>query len=121
MGTLKELIDKYPEDYKPVYEGPLLYIIRNHGNDYNIHNRSILGVFTSAELAQKAIIKAKERQKRAGVNVNMEVKVVIPNTSMYHGCSAYHINHLIDDPKSFEIAVRSWFQWKFILKHEQIL
>lgn len=38
MGVLSELIDKYPEDYRSEYEGPLLYIIRNHGNDYDRNN-----------------------------------------------------------------------------------
>ena len=115
MATLRELIDKYPEDYRPVYEGDLLYIIRNLGNDCNIHDRSILGVFTSPESARNAIIDAKKRQERAGVKINMELKTVIPNTSMYHCCSAYNIKHLIDDPKSFEIAVRSWSNWEYIL------
>lgn len=118
--ALSELINEYPENYKPVYTGELLYIIRNHGNDFDKNNRSILGIFTSPETAQKAILNAKERQKNAGVHANMEVKVVIPNTSMYHGCSAYRINDLIEDPKSFETAVRAWYNWPFILKHEYI-
>ena len=117
---LKELIEKYPEKYKPVYTGELLYIIRNNGNDFDKTNRSILGVFTSPETAQKAILDAKERQKNVGVYANMEIKVVIPNTSMYHGCSAYRINYLIEDPKSFEIAVRAWYNWPFIAQHYHI-
>lgn len=117
MNALKTIIERNPENYKPVYTGELLYIIRNHGNDFDSNNRSILGVFNSPETAQKAILDAKQRQKNAGVYANMEVKVVIPNTSMYHGCSAYHINYLIEDPKSFEIAVRAWYNWPFIVQH----
>lgn len=118
--VLKNLIQKYPESYKPVYTGDLLYIIRNHGNSHDEHNRSILGVFTTPKMAQKAILSIKERQKDAGVSANLEVKVVIPNTSTYHGCSAYHINYLIEDPESFEICVRSWNSWKYILRNERI-
>lgn len=118
--TLAEQIAKWPEGYKPVYTGELLYIIRNHGNNFDENNRSILGVFTTPQHAQKAILSIKERQKNAGVRANLEVKVVIPNTSAYHGCSAYNIQNLIEDPKSFEIAVRSWFQWTYILQNERI-
>lgn len=120
MSTLKTIIERNPENYKPIYTGELLYIIRNHGNDFDENNRSILGVFNSPEIAQKAILDAKERQKNAGVSANMEVKVVIPNTSMYYGCSAYHINDLIEDPKSFEIAVRAWYNWPFIAQNYHI-
>lgn len=118
--SLKELIEKYPENYKPVYTGGLLYIIRNHGNDFDENNRSILGVFTSPKIAQKAILNAKERQKNAGACANLEVKVVIPNTSMYHGCSAYRIENLIEDPKSFETAIRAWYNWPFIVQHYHV-
>ena len=118
--TLSELINKYPEKYKPVYTGELLYIIRNHGNDFDKNNRSILGVFTTPQMAQKAIFEIKKRQRVAGVSANLEIKVVIPNTSAYYGCSAYHINYLIEDPASFEIAVRSWNSWKYILQNERI-
>lgn len=118
--TLKEQIQKWPEKYKPVYTDELLYIIRNHGNNFDKNNRSILGVFTTPQKAQKAILSIKERQEKAGVKANLEVKVVIPNTSAYYGCSAYHINYLIKDPESFEICVRSWDSWKYILQNERI-
>lgn len=112
--SLSEFIKKYPEDFKPVYTGELLYIVRNHGNSHDRHNRSILGVFTTPQMAQKAILKQKEKWNDE-TNAQLEVKVVIPNTSAYLGCSAYHINDLIEDPKAFEIAVRAWSTWNYIL------
>ena len=117
--ALSELINEYPENYKPVYTGELMYIIRNHGNNYDKHNRSILGVFTTPQMAQKAILKQKEKWNDE-VNAQLEVKVIIPNTSAYLGCSAYHINDLIKDPESFEIAVRAWETWNFILEKAKI-
>lgn len=108
----------------------LLYIVRNSEKN----NHSILGVYTSAATAKKAIeynekllldpnngdrfyrhgdIKAYEAKKR-GEEVNYvpykEVKVVFANGIQYRGCSAYSIELLLNNPKEFEKKVKEWFE-----------
>ena len=113
---MKKLENKF--ETKKVYTGQLLYIIRNNGNSEDRRNKSILGVFTSPQEAKEAVEVAKEIQARANVSTCMEVKVVIPGLSMYHGCSAYSLQQLLDDPFTFEQKVREWFMWeKFIERH----
>lgn len=113
---MKKLENKF--ETKKVYTGQLLYIIRNNGNSEDRHNKSILGVFNSPQEAKEAVEVAKTLQERAHVSTNMEVKVVIPGLSMYHGCSAYSLQQLLDDPFEFEQKVREWFMWeKFITLH----
>lgn len=113
---MKKLENKF--ETKKVYTGQLLYIIRNNGNSEDRHNKSILGVFNSPQEAKEAVEVAKTLQERAHVSTNMEVKVVIPGLSMYHGCSAYSLQQLLDDPFAFEQKVREWFMWeKFITLH----
>ena len=104
----------------------LLYIIRN--NEKN--NHSILGVYTSAKAAKKAIeyneklllegdfrryeelSREERREARAGsidYIPRKEVKVVLANGLQYRGCSAYPIELLLEDPEQFEKSVKEWF------------
>lgn len=113
---MKKLENKF--EMKRVYTGPLLYIVRNNGSSEDRRNKSILGVFTSPQEVKEAVEVAKKIQERAHVSTNMEVKVTIPGLSMYHGCSAYSLQQLLDDPFEFEQKVREWFMWeKFITLH----
>lgn len=113
---MKKLENKF--ETKKVYAGQLLYIVRNNGTSEDRRNKSILGVFTSPQEVKDAVELAKELQKRANVEAYMEVKVVIPGLSMYHGCSAFSLQQLLDDPFTFEQKVREWFMWeKFIERH----
>lgn len=105
---------------KRIYTGSLLYIVRNRGNSQDKNNRSILGIFTSAKEAKDAIVLAKDIQKANNVSANMEVKVVIPNLSMYHGCSAFPISMLLEDPDRYEQEVREWQMWfTFVELHNE--
>ena len=106
----------------------LLYIVRNNERD----NHSILGVYTSAKAAKKAIeynekrllengyhkhgtFKAREvrEAEKRGELIKFipykEVKIVPTNGLNYHGCSAYPIELLLEDPEEFEIKVKEWF------------
>lgn len=91
-------------------EDTLLYIIRNNGNSYDKNNQSILGVYTTPQLAKKAI---EEQRKLFTENswANFDVKVVMPNQTGYVGCSAFRVQELIDDPEGFEKKVREWYMW----------
>lgn len=110
----------YLFEIKRVYTGPLLYIVRNNGNSQDENNRSILGIFTTAKEAKDAIVLAKDIQKANNVSANMEIKVVIPNLSMYYGCSAFPISMLLDDPYRYEQEVREWQTWStFIELHNE--
>lgn len=113
---MKKLENKF--ETKKVYAGPLLYIVRNNGNSEDRRNRSILGVFASPQEVKEAVELAKKLQQRAHVEAYMGVKVVIPGLSMYHGCSAYPLQQLLNDPFTFEQKVREWYMWeRFIELH----
>lgn len=105
----------------------LLYIIRNCEKN----NKSILGVYTSAMSAKKAIeynerllleedfrryeelSREERREARAGsidYIPRKEVKVVPVNGIQYRGCSAYPIELLLDNPEEFEKEVKEWFE-----------
>jgi hypothetical protein len=112
---MKKLENKF--ETKKVYTGQLLYIVRNNGNSEDRHNKSILGVFTTPQEAKEAVEVAKEIQTRANGEACMEVKVVIPGLSMYHGCSAFSLQQLLDDPFAFEQKVREWTMWERFISH----
>lgn len=110
---MRKLENKF--ETKKVYAGPLLYIVRNNGDSKNENNKSILGVFNSPQEVKEAVEVAKELQKRAHIEVYMEVKVVIPGLSMYYGCSAYSLQQLLDNPCAFEQKVREWCMWEQLI------
>ena len=77
-----------------------LYIIRNNGNSHDENNRSILGVYTTPQLAKKAIELQKELFTKDNY-ANFDVKVVMPNQTGYVGCSAFRVQELLDNPETF--------------------
>ena len=91
----------------------LLYVIRNHGNSQDKNNRSILGVFSSAEKAAKATRKQMKIVEQSGAKIYPEVKVCRMNLSGYFGCSAFSIQELLDDPKGFAQKAHSWSGWEY--------
>lgn len=91
----------------------LLYVIRSHGDSQDKNNRSILGVFSSAEKAAKAVKKQMKIVEQSGHKIYPEVKVCRLNLSGYFGCSAFSIKELLDNPKEFSKKVHSWFGWEW--------
>lgn len=119
----------------------LLYIIRNCEKN----NHSILGVYTSAKAAKKAIeynekilldlkfggdkfykhgdpeaYKAKKRGEKVNYVPYKEVKVVPANGIQYRGCSAYSIELLLENPEKFERKVENWFEGMFSTWRETV-
>lgn len=98
------------------YNGPLLYIVRNCGDSTNSHNRSILGVFTSPEEAREGITIAREKIEDKVQKENLQVRIVIPNTTMYLGCNEQDVEDLRRNPVYFEQQVRLKDFWKHVVK-----
>lgn len=90
----------------------LLFVVRNHGNSVDVYNRSILGVFSSAEKAAEATKRQMKIAKKGGHEIYPEVKVCRLNLGGYMGCSAFSIKEMLEDPKAFTKKVREWSTWQ---------
>lgn len=98
------------------YTGPLLYIVRNGGDSTNPHNSSIVGVFTTPEDAREGIVIAREKIDDEVQKTNLQVRVVIPDTTMYFGCSACNVEDLLRNPYLFEQKIRQKNVWENAIK-----
>lgn len=99
----------------PKYEGPIIYVVRNKGNHYDLANKSILGLYTNPKELKtgvESIIKHWQEHDNKML-ADLEVKIMLVNgKSRYEGCEAYSLNCILNNVETADEVIRQWL-YKF--------